>query len=348
MKKLTNLNEGVIPIHRQDNKGKFVYYKDKPVYDFELDYEDDSDPRSIMNLCDPIQNKNFKGYVYFFGYRFKEYREVKKCYPTIQEFNTIKHQFREQLKAVKSQNWIGKKLIEKALEKLKDSNDIDVKRYDDIHSIIYPVSKTNLFNNRFVYLICSMVNPYGHAEYKEIETIPMIKNKLHKSNNEWYKKSKNNEEKIWFDIKQLQIDIWHWCKRDFQHLKEKFSQDEFNEILNEEYKIRLENDVNIINKMIKNFNKNGEFKISSFAGKDEVKFRKYFHKYLKFRDFDIYDGEAAKTNILLLGENILIADDINTTDSTLIEMINRVEELIDVCGGDKEDYKIFCFTLIGK
>ncbi|MCL2072281.1 MAG: hypothetical protein FWH18_00005 [Marinilabiliaceae bacterium] len=293
------------------------------IYDFKMDYIDESSPRSVMNFCDPILQKEFYGNVYYFGYRFKKYEELKDYY-TKSDFDIIKSQLKIQLKEVNSRNWIGKKLIEKALGRLNSKMKVNSKIFGDINIIIFPNFKSNNLNDKISRAVCRFVRSLDYAEYKEIKNIPMIENPI-PYEKDWYRKPRPEEEKIWFHVDQMLIDRRHY----------KIPDEEF------------EKEITIVNKIIDSFNKCGKFQINLIAKEEEILFRVHFRKYLKF-EISIFNKDEDHTNILLVDENILTEENINTSNATLIEMITRTEELINATGGSVDDYKIFCFKLMGR
>ncbi|MDR2971472.1 MAG: hypothetical protein LBU83_06035 [Bacteroidales bacterium] len=297
--------------------------KGENIYDFDLDYKRYNKPNSIMELCLPIFQEQFFGNVWFFGYRFKKYEEVCNYY-TLTEFETINNQFNEILKKVNEKNWFCEKLIEKALDNLLYIKEIDIIKLEEINTIIRPDYKENSLTNKIAAHIHNYLGCYNTAEYKDIKRIATLKN-YNPEKDDWYWKSNSEEEKIWFNIDQMSIDR------------------------GAHYRIHPEDrykDLKIVNKMINSFNKSGDFKIDKFAKKEEMRFRKYFHKYLQFEDFDITNHDEENCNILIVGENIFPTDEPYPPNSSLIQMVDTVEELIYASDFHTDDYKILCFTLI--
>ena len=322
------------------NSPYLVYNKkNEVIYDFDLDFEENN-PRSLMTLYAPIQQKQFKGEVYYFGYRCKDYCEVENFYSKT-EYNAIKKQFKKLLKNINYENWFGERYIEKAIEKLKMAVEIDIQHYNEIDTVIHPVFNNRLKALGYHYLLHYIQNKFNHkANYEEIKRIAMIKDFTLQIEHWWEPKS--DKEKIWFDVCNMRNQVYWECGKKLKQMPER---EEWIKKL-EDAKKQIKEDEKMLDQMIDSYNRTGNFKISEIAKDEEKKFKKYFEEYLEFRDILLVDKDNDNSNILLLDENILLKEKKTGLNSTLEEMIHRIEALIEVYCRNNEGYKIFCFTMI--
>ncbi|MCL2072282.1 MAG: hypothetical protein FWH18_00010 [Marinilabiliaceae bacterium] len=323
-----------------------VHVNSKLVYTFDINFNDDH-PDNIMCLCDETYNTEVSRDIHFVSYKFKEYSEVSGNFFDEKEFNDVKSEFRKQLKDNRSKkNWIGEKFIKQALEKLKWIHKIDYEEYNDICVIIYPKTPSHdKLTDSIVYETLSSVYGANEIEDKKIMELRLINNKVQKEDS-WYWPSEEGESNIWFNEQDLYREILY--RKAKEYLKEydgdelKLKIKEAKEWAEEQY----EKDSEIVNRIISRFNNVGKFEIKEIAGTEEVKFRKYFHDYLRFENIE-YFFDKDIVNILIIGKNIMTDDDITTSNSTLLEMIKRTEELLRIKGANPRDYRIICFRLLG-
>jgi len=343
----------VIKERNEETKTKYLVYNEniKLIYDFDLDFKENSKQLSIISFVPPQRRFEFKGEVYFFGYRIKQYDEVKNKYSE-SDYNIIKEQYIKYLESDDYKNWIGQKYIFKALEKIYLSVEIDPKKYNYLDTLVCTTPK-NLFERKCFYDLeryCSQ----RYVNFEALYTIGIIKN---------YKpvfecslnctRPDSIKEKIWFNVRDLCEQI-HWEYRREMEKKQIPKNEENEKKWKEEIIKPIEEDTAKVEKMIESYNKTGDFNFSGIAENEEEKFRKYFREYLEFEDtspyknlypsFVLYDLDSDNTNILLLDSKVLNPKRYKNKDTKLNEILKRIENLIGARIGDNAHYKIFCFT----